>query len=181
MSAAVELELTFLANALPDLSGMRRTTMEDVYFPGDTGVHPQLRVRRRGDVHKITKKVRVAAADASQHIEATIPLTADEYDALVDGRTRRILKTRYQCTLAGHPAEVDVFSGELKGLVLIDFEFDDVAELDTFVAPPICLADVTNEEFLAGGLLAGKHYADIANDLKRFGYRAITIGDASTP
>lgn len=40
----------------------------------------------------------------------------------------------------------------------------------TFLAPDIALADVTQEDFIAGGLLAGKTYNDISAELGRFNY-----------
>ena len=73
----------------------------------------------------------------------------------------------------GKMAEIDVFADELEGLVLIDFEFDTVEEKSTFKMPSIALADVTQEDFVAGGLLAGKTYNDIALELKRFNYKQI--------
>lgn len=39
--------------------------------------------------------------------------------------------------------------------------------------PDFCLVDVTQETFLAGGMLCGKRYADIEAGLDRFGYRKI--------
>ena len=39
--------------------------------------------------------------------------------------------------------------------------------------PNFCLAEVTHEEFLAGGMLCGKSYADIRESLKRLGYTKI--------
>jgi len=42
--------------------------------------------------------------------------------------------------------------------------------LDRFVIPDFCLAEVTHEDFLAGGMLCGKSYSDIEDKLKKFGY-----------
>ena len=41
------------------------------------------------------------------------------------------------------------------------------------MTPKSLLADVTPEEFIAGGVLAGKNYDDIAGDLDRYGYKKI--------
>jgi len=35
------------------------------------------------------------------------------------------------------------------------------------------LADVTPEEFIAGGMLAGKRYEDVKGDLNRYKYKKI--------
>ena len=61
----------------------------------------------------------------------------------------------------------------MAGLVLIDFEFDSIDEKSNFRMPSMALADVTQEDFIAGGLLAGKKYSDIAPELNRFEYKRI--------
>ena len=55
----------------------------------------------------------------------------------------------------------------------MDFEFNTLAEKSAFKMPSIALADVTQEDFIAGGLLAGKTYNDIASELERFNYRRV--------
>ena len=59
-------------------------------------------------------------------------------------------------------------------MVLIDFEFRTLEEKANFIAPPITLANVTQEDFIAGGLLAGKKYDEITQKLDEFGYKKIT-------
>jgi CYTH domain-containing protein len=71
--------------------------------------------------------------------------------------------------------EIDVFQGNLKGLILVDVEFDNEKDREEFVMPDFCLADVTQETFLAGGMLCGKSYKDIENDLNRFNYNKLVI------
>lgn len=168
---SLELELTYLAAAMPvELSSATPVVMEDVYFPEDPDVHAHLRLRAKNDHYEITKKVSVIEGDASAHIESTIVLDQDEYEALKKASARTIIKDRYQVKLDGHDAEVDVFKGKLAGLVLIDFEFTTYEEKESFIPPKVCLVDVTQEEFVAGGVLSGKSYEDIAGKLNSFGY-----------
>ncbi len=68
-----------------------------------------------------------------------------------------------------------MFEGELAGFVLVDFEFDSIKELEKFTLPDFCLADVSQEEFVAGGKLCGKSYNDIESELKRFNYSRLTL------
>lgn len=49
----------------------------------------------------------------------------------------------------GSKAELDVFTGKLAGLVLIDFEFDSLDAKASFTPPDFILADVTQEDFIA--------------------------------
>ena len=170
----MEYELTFLLAEIPseakEISGI---TMEDSYLPNDLAVHPRLRIRRKGDEYFLTKKTPVSEGDASAHLEQTIKLDRAEYDALREASTRRVSKTRYAVSIAGHECEVDVFDGMLTGLALIDFEFESKDAMSRFEAPDICGADVTQENFIAGGLLAGRSIDDIKTELDRLGYDGI--------
>ena len=171
---SLEFELTFLARALPEgLANWPSMRLTDVYVPANPVMHPRLRLRQKGEAYEITKKVPLNSADASAHTEITIPLSPDEYRDLAGLNGRRVEKIRYSGLIDGNPAEVDVFVGALQGLVLIDFEFSDREQLEKFVVPRICLADVTQEEFIAGGMLSGKGFADIESRLRDFGYEPI--------
>lgn len=63
-----------------------------------------------------------------------------------------------------------MLSGPLAGLVIIEFEFDSIEEKNAFIKPDFCLAGVTQEDFIAGGVLAGKTYEDLKPELERFSY-----------
>lgn len=171
---SIELELTFLPAFLPkEIKGLAGTQLLDIYIPDTLGVHAVLRLRQKGDAFEITKKIIVSGTDQSAHLETTIPLNAQEFASLASSSKKRVSKVRYNVLIDGYAAEVDVFRGSLAGLVMIDFEFESEEEKARFVAPSICLADVTQEEFVAGGQIAGKSYADIADDLARFDYKPI--------
>ncbi len=170
----IEYELTFLARALPpEIAGVKPKRLVDIYVPEDMSVHPHLRLRQKGNDYEITKKQPVEDADSSTQIEITIPLEKPEFDTLAASSQRSVTKDRYKVILDGKTAEVDVFRDKLEGLVLIDFEFASQKEKAAFKAPDICLADVTQEAFTAGGLLAGQSYANIVAELKKYGYTPI--------
>lgn len=170
----IELENTYLAKELPaEVNGVTPKRLVDVYVPEFDSDHPCLRIRQKGDSYEITKKHPVTDGDASVQFEATIPLDQKEFRTLAASSNRRVVKDRYNVTIHGSPAEVDVFRENLEGLVLIDFEFNNEEERARFVVPDVCLVDVTQEEFIAGGLLAGKSYDDIAERLQEFGYTPI--------
>lgn len=172
----VEFERTFLAKEIPtELRTSLPERVVDVYFPDDLSVHPTLRTRRRGQNYEITKKTPVQGADSSEQLEQTIPLSSAEFAALITGHTRLVEKDRYKVYIGAVQAEVDIFSGNLEGLILIDFEFPSREAMEAFTPPAVCLAEVTQEEFIAGGLLAGRAYADIAADLARFKYQPLRV------
>ncbi|HWQ60186.1 MAG TPA: hypothetical protein VN420_03490 [Candidatus Fimivivens sp.] len=169
----IELERTYLAKRLPDgLGDCPSKEMLDIYLPAESQ-HPVLRLRKNGDQLEMTKKTIVEGTDSSKMEEQTIKLSDEEYAALAGIGGKRVGKTRYLYVIDGHTAEVDVFGGALSGLVLVDFEFETEAEKDAFPMPEFCLAEVTQEEFIAGGFLAGKSYDDIAPGLARIGYERI--------
>ena len=160
-NTTVELELTYLARELPEeIFSTKPTKMTDVYVP-ESSEHPRLRIRRKGEGYEITKKVPVSEGDSSKHLESTIPIDKDEFKALAKSSSKQVSKYRYNVVIDGSPAEVDVFDGDLSGLVVIDFEFNDEISKSKFTPPDCCLVDVTEEMFIAGGILAGKKYEDI--------------------
>ena len=166
-----EIETTYLASSLPDeLKNLEGHTMIDVYLPA-SAAHPRLRVRQKDSLYMLTKKTKVNEGDASTQVEENVELTKEEFEALAAGNGKTVAKIRYELPLGDHTAEVDVFTGDLEGLVLVDVEFNSAEARDTFVKPDFCGVDVTQEEFIAGGMLAGKKIQDIAADLERLGYQ----------
>ena len=170
-----ELELTYLVRELPEgVLDAPRKDMLDIYLPAGAA-HPTLRVRKSGERYEITKKQPLKEGDASHQLETTIPLTEAEFVELGTLSGKRVEKTRYIYEEDGVTYEIDVFQGPLAGLVLADVEFGSAAEKDVFDMPAWCLADVTQEVFVAGGMLCGKSYADIERDLTRFAYKPLVI------
>jgi adenylate cyclase len=169
----VELERTYLAAKLPaNLSDLKQKDILDIYVP-HKDAHPSLRIRKRGDTYEITKTRLVNEGDSSQQLEETIVLTPEEYADLAEVSGKRVHKIRHYLPYEGKTAEVDVFQDNLKGLVLIDFEFDSIAEKDAFAMPDFCLTEITQEHNLAGGMLCGKSYADITSLLDTYGYKPL--------
>src|SRR3989339_413577 len=139
----IEFERTFLAKYLPeDLSKSMSKEIIDIYIPR-ISIHPTLRIRRIGSKFEITKKY-LLNNDKSQQRELTIPLTEDEFDDLkLIGK--RVRKLRFYYPLNGKFAEIDVFQDMLKGLILVEFEFNSEKEMKNFEIPDFCLAEVTSE------------------------------------
>jgi len=173
MATEIEYERTFLLKSLPEgIENAKSVLIRDVFVP-DTVRHPHLRLRQRDDSYVITKKVPVAELDSSIQYEHTIKLEQVEFEALAGCSSKGFLKRRYFMNLAGRPAEVDVYLEELRGLVVIDFEFDDESSKDKFETPDFVLADVTQDEVLAGGYLAGKSLEDIMPKLEQYGFKKL--------
>lgn len=169
----IELEKTYLAKFLPEgLLDCEVKELVDIYVPKNVN-HPTLRIRKKGNKFEITKKTPITTRDASRQTEVTIGLDEAEYTALCDTSGKVVKKTRYFFPYKNQRAEIDVFGGELTGLVLVDFEFTSVEQMQAFEMPDFCLVDVTQENFIARGMLCGKKYSDIEEDLIRFGYKKL--------
>ncbi len=171
----IELEKTYLAKYIPDdLTSFPYVDLVDIYMPKNTP-HPHLRLRKRGEQYSITRKTQTQEQDASKHIEETIVLTEDEFAALSVVEGFKTHKARYKYKWQGQEFEIDVFLDNLAGLVLVDKEFNTEKELNNFQIPEFCLDDVTDEELLAGGMLAGKKYLEISNLLDKFNYKPLRL------
>ncbi len=166
----LELERTYLAKSLPEgMFDCEYVDLVDIYVP-EAMDFPTLRIRKRGARYEITKKIQLDTTDASQHTEMTIPLTEAEFAGLATVKGKRVTKRRFFYPYMRYKAEIDVFTGDLTGLVLVDFEFPSIEEMQAFEMPEFCLADVTQEDFIAGGKLAGKIYSDMEGELGKFSY-----------
>ncbi len=169
----LELERTFLLKEMPkDLKNCKSVEVLDIYIP-QSAVHPTLRIRRQGDNYEITKKFPIAANDASEHHEYNIPISEKEFEGLSKLKGKRVRKIRYFYPVNNTMAEIDVFLDDLAGLALADFEFNSAEEKANFKMPDFCLADVTQEEFMAGGFLSGKKYSDIKSFLEKYNYSKV--------
>jgi CYTH domain-containing protein len=168
----IELEKTYLAKFIPK-GLVNGKGMIDIYIP-TSARHPVLRIRKNGEKYEMTKKYPVKDGDASKQHEFTVPLAKEEFEELSASlKGKRTHKIRYNYDYNGRVAEIDIFQDKLKGLVVVDFEFENEKDKDAFEMPDFCLIDVTQEEFLAGGMLCGKEYDNIEESLKRFGYRRL--------
>lgn len=171
----IELERTFLVKHLLDgLMSSDFKEIVDIYFPNNVP-HPLSRIRKRGNRYEITKKEKINDNDSSEQSEKTIPLNKDEFMTLseVDGKSLR--KNRFYYSYNDLTAEIDVYMDDLTGLVVVDFEFTSREEMEKFEMPDFCLADVTQDEWVAGGVLAGKKYKDIKESLEKYNYKSLHL------
>jgi CYTH domain-containing protein len=173
MATELELEKTFLVSELPpQINGAQHERIEDGFITPYQN-QPVLRLRHRGNKFEITKKAALDQNDASAHHEHTIDLTEQEYNALLSSFTLKIRKIRYYVSVYGKQAEIDIFGGDLSGLITVDFEFKTPEEMQSFQPPEFCLRDVTQEQVGSAGKMAGLTYANVQSDLETFGYQPI--------
>lgn len=116
------------------------TKMKDIYIPNGLA-HKDLRLRQKGDTTTM--------------LETTIELSEDEFNAMSQGIETSVEKERYLVDVSEWRGELDIFQGRHAGLVVVEFEFQNDADLADFEAnAKLDLLDITNIEWLAGGRLA---------------------------
>lgn len=70
--------------------------------------------------------------------------------------TKRIEKSRYSIQRNNMVYDVDVYSGDLQGLMVMEVEFSSVEEAQQFSIPPYCAAEVTDDPRYKNAALALK-------------------------
>lgn len=170
--ARVERERRYLIADLP--TGLSRADhhlqITDNYITAT-----RLRIRKVRDpqtnkwVVKFTQKFAPDEEDLSRTIITNLYLNATEAETLSIFETNEIRKNRYYFDFEGRRFSIDMFLGDLFGLVLAEVSFETDAELDAFQQPPFAIADVTNNQIFSGGRLSQLTFADVREELQRSG------------
>ena len=80
--------------------------------------------------------------------------------------TNEIRKNRYFYDFGGREIEIDLFLGELWGLITAQICFADSKTMQSFEPPPFAIAEVTTNEFFVGGNLIGKSFANVQKEFE---------------
>jgi len=145
----VERERTFLVADLPPLPD-EGTRIRQGYLALDGAV--QVRIREReGEGRSLTVK----GGRGATRTEVELRIGADRFEQLWPLTAgRRIDKTRYLVPVDGADAELDVFAGDLTGLVLVEVELDSEDAMAAFEPPAWFGAEVTDDDRYSNASLA---------------------------
>jgi CYTH domain-containing protein len=173
--ARIERERRYLLQDLPE--GLTRADphvqITDNYI---TGTRLRLRKVREPRTNKwtvkFTQKFAPNPADLSRTVITNTYLNAAEYQMLSVFEANEIRKNRYPFEWEGRKFSIDMFLGDLFGLVLAEISFENDAELSSFPKPPFALAEVTNNELFTGGKLCDLTFEDVRDEIKRSGTAA---------
>jgi CYTH domain-containing protein len=170
--AIVERERRYLLKDLPE--GLERSShhfqITDNYLSGT-----RLRLRKVRDprtnkwVVKFTQKFAPDPSDLSRTLITNTYLNAAEYEVLSIFEANEIRKNRYTLDFEGRTFAVDMFLGDLLGLVLAEVSFATDDDLESFQPPSFALAEVTNNVSFSGGRLCHLTFEDIRDEVKRMG------------
>ncbi|MCR4694778.1 MAG: CYTH domain-containing protein [Pseudobutyrivibrio sp.] len=134
----MEIEKKYLIKELPDLSKYEYVDIEQGYI----STSPVLRIRKKSDKFIFTYKG--AGLMAREEIES--PIDEEAYNRLkkkVDGHL--ITKRRYLIPFDPYLIELDIFSGNMEGLVMAEVEFPSIEEANSFNPPAWFGAEVTSD------------------------------------
>ena len=170
--AQVERERRYLLQDLPE--GLSRADhhlqITDNYITGT-----RLRIRKVRDpktnkwVVKFTQKFAPNENDLSRTMITNLYLNATEAETLSIFEANEIRKNRYYFDFEARRYSIDMFIGDLFGLILAETSFETDAELENFQMPLFALADVSNNETFSGGRLSELTYTDVRNEILRSG------------
>ena len=136
----MEIERKFLTEHLPfDITTYPCHTMTQAYI----SFSPTIRVRQSDDAYILTVKGKGHLARE----EFELPLSREDYERLLTKTEGTpVVKKRYYVPLEGGlTAEVDVYEGELTGLLTTEVEFSSLEEAEAFVPPAWFGKDVSEE------------------------------------
>ena len=170
--ARVERERRYLLADLPE--GLTRAEhhlqITDNYITGT-----RLRIRKVRDpqtnkwIVKFTQKFAPEQKDLSRTVITNLYLNATEAEMLSVFEANEIRKNRYYFDFEGRRFSIDMFLGDLFGLVLAEVSFETDADLDSFPKPAFAIADVTNNVVFSGGRLSELTFADVKEEIQRTG------------
>jgi adenylate cyclase len=140
----VEIERKFLVETVPDLRDVASVAIEQGYLAlatSDGGA--EVRLRRKGDELLLTIKGGTGKVRAEEELE----LDRERFDSLWPLTAgRRVSKRRHLIGLDRLTVELDVYEGELEGLVVAEIEFSDEAQADGFEPPPWLGRELTGDQ-----------------------------------
>jgi adenylate cyclase len=137
----MEVERKFLVPEPPDLSGAEAKEIEQGYLA--VGTDGEVRLRRKGDSLLLTAK----RGGGLSREEAEVELDRGAFERLwplTEGR--RLHKRRHVVPHGDLEIEVDVYAGDLDGLMVAEIEFDSEEAARAFEPPEWLGDEVTGDE-----------------------------------
>ena len=137
-----EIEKKFIVNdILFDLDGLEKCNIQQGYL-AVTAEATEVRIRKKEKAFYLTVK----KGGGGQRLETEIDISEEQFEALwplTEGG--RIVKTRYFMPVGQDRYEIDVFGGDLEGLMLVEVEFVSLNEYQAFIPPAWFGKDVTED------------------------------------
>lgn len=136
----MEIERKFLTKNIPfDITAYPYKQISQAYI----SFSPTIRIRQSDENYILTVKGKGHLARE----EFELPLTKEDYDRLFEKKEGTpVVKKRYLVPVeGGYTAEVDIYEGELEGLMTTEVEFSSLEAAEGFTAPAWFGEDVSEE------------------------------------
>ena len=147
----VEVERKFLVPEPPDLSGTESDEIEQGYLA--IGSDGEVRLRRKGELLVLTAK----RGSGISRDEAEVEIDEEAFERLwplTEGR--RLHKSRHVISHGDLKIEVDVYEGDLEGLVVAEVEFPSEDQARRFEPPAWIGEELTGDERYLNETLASR-------------------------
>ncbi len=138
-----EIERKFKVKSLPEnLASFPKKEIRQGYISvSEDGV--EVRIRQKDDKFYKTEKSGLGVVREENEIE----ISQEEFKNLwLETKEQIVEKTRYEISLSdGHLAELDIYQGDLEGLMVVEVEFADENSALEFVPPEWFGEDISND------------------------------------
>lgn len=167
--ACLEFERRYLLQHPPEglLESDPGATIIDHYLEDTRLRLRHMRLASGEQIYKFTQKYQAADQDETQTTITNLYLSETEHRLLAQLGGKQLVKTRYRYAYRGREYGVDVFEGELAGLVLAETECASQEEVQSLSKPDFALEDVTGDPFFKGGNLVNLTNQELSAELER--------------
>jgi hypothetical protein len=168
--ARAELERRFLLARVPDGPCVRRAAITDLYVTG-TRLRLRLSVETTVDGPTVSRKFtqKIPAPGGGPGLITTVYLDEAEHAVLAGLPGFGLTKTRHSVP----PFGLDVFTGNLAGLLMAEIEFENPEEQRRFQMQLDVIAEVTADPRFSGGRLALTERSEMLALLAEFGLEPV--------
>ncbi len=145
----VEIERKFLINEIPCLEGLKSSKIEQGYI----SFSPETRIRKKDGEYYLTKKGEGMIAREETEIKVSKEEGQEYFKRAI---SKLIKKTRYYIAYKKYTIELDIYEGELRGLIVAEVEFENIDEAMDFSAPDWFSEDISEKIEYRNKILAIK-------------------------
>ena len=138
-----EIERKFLVKSLPE--NLDQYPHKDIVqgYLAITEDGTEVRLRQKGKKYFQTVK----SGSGKTRFESEVEITEEQFNSLWEAtRGKRVKKTRYEIPHESGTIELDVYHGDLNGLLSVEMEFSNEEDSNRFIVPKWLSEEVTDDK-----------------------------------
>ena len=142
----IEIERKYLVKNIPKLDGIEYVDIKQGYL--NCNSEPILRIRKYEKKYYLTYKFKKKGIKTNACIEYELPITKYAFDHLLKKIDNNLIsKKRFKISIENNlTAELDLFSNQLAGLVMVEVEFETEEEAISFNPPKWFGREITKDK-----------------------------------